>query len=139
MKLENKPVSFKANLKIINYNNQLTKLEVENFKKFAQKLGSEKDKIEIVLSDFFQHSNIAKSSQNVTYTATKGAEKITGEKSKYGLSLLPERMTAAYIPILMHAKEGYKSFYTTVMRVGDTTKELVTEVLDDLAKTFYNK
>ena len=111
MKLENKPVSFKANLKIINYNNQLTKLEVESFEKFAQKLGSEKDKIEIVLSDFFQHSNIAKSSQNVTYTATKGAEKI----------------------------EAGKSFYTTVMRVGDTTKELVTEVLDDLAKTFYKK
>lgn len=139
MKLENKPVSFKANLKIINYNNQLTKLEVENFEKFAQKLGSEKDKIEIILSDFFQHSNLAKSSQNATYKATKGEEAVAGVKSRYGLSLLPERMTAAYIPILMHTKEAGKSFYTTVMRVGDTTKELVTEVLDDLAKTFYNK
>ena len=139
MKLENKPVSFKANLNIINYNNQLTKLEVENFQKFAQKLGSEKDKIEIILSDFFQHSNIAKSSQNATYKATKGKEAVAGVKQRYGLSLLPERMTAAYIPILMHTKERGKSFYTTVMRVGDTTKELVTEVLDDLAKNFYKK
>ena len=137
MAIENRPVSFKANLNILNYNKQLTEAEVEAFKKIADKLGSKKDTIEITVSDFFQH--LGKSSQNASYVATKGSETITGEKTRFGLSLLPERMTIDYVPILMHMKEKGKSFYTTVMRVGDTTKELVTDVLGELAQNFYKK
>ena len=137
MKIENRPVSFKANLNILNYNRQLTEAEVETFKKIADKLGSKEDTIKITVSEFFQH--LAISSQNATYTATKGSETITGQKTRFGLSLLPERMTIDYVPILMHTKEKGKSFYTTVMRVGNTTRELITDVLDDLAQNFYKK
>ena len=56
--MQTKPISFKAGLNITNYNNQLTKSEVEAFKNAAKKLGSAKDNIEIALSDFVQHDGL---------------------------------------------------------------------------------
>ncbi len=135
--MQTKPISFKAGLNITNYNNQLTKSEVEAFKNAAKKLGSAKDNIEIALSDFVQHDGF--STQTANYGANKGKTEFYGMMTKKGLSLLPERMTEAYIPILMHMKEDGKSFSTTVMRVGNTTRDMITEILDVLKEQLYKK